>query len=270
MAKRSHVLIILLATAFPMPTLDAPRPASAWCSLRHVRSVVGTAKEVHGGVNCFYPIGGFAGPQLRKEKQMRRVSMMVMTMLAALVLGSGVALAATIVGTNGDDTRNGTTNRDVIYGLGGNDTLRGRGGNDEIDGGTGSDPNLSGGTGNDEVSGGSGPDFLYGYEGGDVLYGGNGSDIVSGGDAPTAGQNELYGGPGADGITADIPAASDDVYGGSGNDTVYADDNTIDDIDCGVYASPTDSSGDSDTVYADRISDGDPVSDILHNCEAVF
>ena len=41
----------------------------------------------------------------------------------------------------------------------------------------------------------------------------------------------------------------------------------IDDIDCGVYASPTNSSSDNDADYADRIADGDPVNDIFHNCE---
>jgi hypothetical protein len=59
------------------------------------------------------------------------------------------------------------------------------------------------------------------------------------------------------------------IVGTNGNDTIFADDNSTDDIDCGVYASPTDSAGDSDTVYADRVSDGDPVSDILSNCETV-
>lgn len=48
----------------------------------------------------------------------------------AVVIGSGVALAATIVGTNGNDTRNGTANRDVMYGLGGSDRLHGRAGNE--------------------------------------------------------------------------------------------------------------------------------------------
>ena len=38
--------------------------------------------------------------------------------------------------------------------------------------------------------------------------------------------------------------------------TIIADDNTIDNIDCGVYASPTDSAHDSDSVYADRVSEG--------------
>ena len=43
----------------------------------------------------------------------------------------------------------------------------------------------------------------------------------------------------------------------------------IDEIECGVYASPTNSSSDSDAVYADRTADGDLVNDIFHSCETV-
>ncbi|MBA2345316.1 MAG: hypothetical protein H0V83_09575 [Rubrobacter sp.] len=158
---------------------------------------------------------------------MGRVSLMITTMLVALVLGSGVALAATIVGTNGDDTRNGTANRDVMYGLGGDDILRGRGGNDEIDGGANGDMYLSGGAGNDEVSGGSGADGLFGGDGFDLLYGGNGADGI------------------------------------------YADDDVLDYIDCGIYRSPGTTVLDNDTVYADRIADGDLFDDILYDCETI-
>lgn len=70
---------------------------------------------------------------------MRRTILTFTMLLTTLLLGSGVALAATIVGNGGDDTRKGTANRDVMYGLGGNDSLNGRGGNDEIDGGADSD-----------------------------------------------------------------------------------------------------------------------------------
>lgn len=145
---------------------------------------------------------------------MKRGLLILVAMLAALVLGSGVAFAATIVGTNNADTRTGTVNRDVMYGLGGNDSLNGRGGNDEV-------------------------------------YGGPGNDGVSGGASTTSGQNELYGGSGADTITADLPAAFDEVYGGSGNDRIYAADGLYDYVDCGLYASPNSSAPDTDTVYAD-------------------
>jgi Ca2+-binding RTX toxin-like protein len=168
-----------------------------------------------------------------KEKKMKRGIIMLAAMLAALVLGSGVALAATIVGTNNADTRTGTANRDLMYGLGGNDILRGLDGNDEIHGDAGSDQNLNGGPGNDEVSGGSG------------------GDVIAGGASTTSGQNELYGGSGADTIVADVPGAYDEVYGGSGNDLIFVADGLYDYVDCGHYASPNSSASDSDTIYAD-------------------
>ena len=188
---------------------------------------------------------GRRGETHKEGRNMKRGMMMLATMLAALVLGSGVALAATIVGTNNADTRTGTVNRDVMYGLGGNDSLDGRGGNDEIQGGVGGDFPLNGGGGNDEV------------------YGGSGSDGISGGASTSDGQNELYGGSGADTITADTPAAYDEVYGGSGNDLIFAEDNLFDYVDCGRYAGPNLSTLDSDTVYAD------PQDEVI-SCEYVY
>jgi Ca2+-binding RTX toxin-like protein len=76
---------------------------------------------------------------------------------AALVLGSGVALAATVrcnsseevcKGTNKDDTLLGTKKANDMSGLRGNDTLRGLGGSDNLDGGAGDDT-LEGGDGFD-------------------------------------------------------------------------------------------------------------------------
>jgi hypothetical protein len=46
------------------------------------------------------------------------------------------------------------------------------------------------------------------------------------------------------------------LFEGGGRDT--AEDGSIGDIDCGVYASPTNSSSDNDAVYADRTADGAP------------
>src|SRR5215207_7267007 len=80
-------------------------------------------------------------------------------------------LAATIVGTNGNDVRTGSQGRDVIAGLGGNDTLSGLGGNDVI----------CGGAGKDTLKGGKGKDKLYGQKGKDTLRGGGGKDKCIGG-----------------------------------------------------------------------------------------
>ena len=62
-------------------------------------------------------------------------------------------IAATIVGTDGDDELTGTTGDDVIAGLGGQDTIDGGGGNDVLCGDAGADV-VVGGTGSDRIFGG--------------------------------------------------------------------------------------------------------------------
>jgi len=158
-------------------------------------------------------------------------------------VASGVAWAATIVGTNGDDTRRGTEARDFMYGLNGDDDLRGRGGNDLIEGG-------------------AGRDILRGQERNDEVWGGSAIDEIYLGTSPTSGQDEGYGGSGADFIDADN-GTFDEVYAGSGNDFIVADDGAGDVVDCGTYASPTSSASDFDSIDADA-------ADILTECEDVF
>src|SRR6266571_2119516 len=76
--------------------------------------------------------------------------------------------AATIVGTPGDDTLDGTDGPDVMVGLGGNDTLNGMGGADVICGGLGDDKInfLVTPIGVDQESGGPGNDVLQSARGG--------------------------------------------------------------------------------------------------------
>lgn len=54
---------------------------------------------------------------------MRKAILMLTVMALGLALASGVALAATVVGTSGPDTRSGTASADEMYGLGGHDVL---------------------------------------------------------------------------------------------------------------------------------------------------
>jgi Ca2+-binding RTX toxin-like protein len=144
-------------------------------------------------------------------------------------------LAATIVGTPGDDVIDGTAGADVIAGLDGNDVIRGGLGNDVICGGPGED-NLSGQGGNDTLFGDQGDDVLDGGEGGccnvatntgdDVLYGGQGDDDLHTSDFPTEG-NTLYGDQGADRL---FVWSGGWAYGGNGDDEIsqYARDALLD------------------------------------------
>jgi Ca2+-binding RTX toxin-like protein len=70
---------------------------------------------------------------------MRRVAILLAVMGIMLALFAGVALAKTIVGTDGSNTLIGTRQDDVIRGLGGGDTIEGRGDKDALFGGAGRD-----------------------------------------------------------------------------------------------------------------------------------
>lgn len=70
---------------------------------------------------------------------MRKTVLLLASMALAVLLASGVALAATFWGTDGNDYIRGTDNADTILGLDGRDVLEGRGGGDMIKGGPGSD-----------------------------------------------------------------------------------------------------------------------------------
>src|SRR5215207_1409456 len=110
---------------------------------------------------------------------MRRTIVLLAAMALTLLVASGVALAATKIGTNGPDTLRGTNGADDLVGLGGNDVLFGLGGRDNLLGGPGKDwvlggnerrplegdKNLVGGSGNDGVLGGLGSDNPLGGSG---------------------------------------------------------------------------------------------------------
>lgn len=81
---------------------------------------------------------------------MRRVALVSVSVVLAMVLAGGVALAANgikcpngdggrCIGTAGADEMAGSRNDDTIRGRGGADTIKGRGGSDEIHGELGGD-----------------------------------------------------------------------------------------------------------------------------------
>jgi Ca2+-binding RTX toxin-like protein len=140
---------------------------------------------------------------------MRKTILLLASMASAVLLASGVAWAANIKGTGGDDVLTGTTSRDVIIPFDGNDKVY-------------SDPPNSSQGGNDDVRHSFGDDTIYGGPGNDTLRGGRGTDTI-------------YGGPGKDLIDcAYLETRADDI-----GDTAYADnEDTV--VDCkDVYDDPT-------------------------------
>jgi Ca2+-binding RTX toxin-like protein len=108
--------------------------------------------------------------------------------------------AATIKGTNGNDTLRGTSGPDVIAGLAGADTVYGGGDNDFICGMKGGDrlygdhtsaTNTASFSGDDALSGGKGNDRLYGDDNrnvdGNTLFGNAGNDYLDAGTLQSTG-----------------------------------------------------------------------------------
>ena len=86
-------------------------------------------------------------------------------------------LPATIVGTDGNDTLEGTAAVDVIVAKGGSDVIRSYGGSDVVCGGPGNDRMMTG-DGDDVVIGGTGDDWVFSVAGGDRVVGGEGDETV--------------------------------------------------------------------------------------------
>jgi Ca2+-binding RTX toxin-like protein len=144
---------------------------------------------------------------------------LLVTGLASLSLASP-ALAAKIVGDNGDNRLTGTNRHDLIVGRQGNDTLDGLRGNDRIVGGQGND-SINGRQGQDKLFGNAGNDNINGWSGNDRIRGNEGDDTLRG-DVNQAGDRQsrdwIWGGPGADTIFGGD--ARDHLFGGADNDTI--------------------------------------------------
>jgi RTX calcium-binding nonapeptide repeat (4 copies) len=110
-----------------------------------------------------------------RSLRMRRVTLLLTVTIVALALASGVAVAAIIdcpmaggpcVGTNNNDTLNGSSMPDEMRALKGQDTLNA---GPELD-------TLNGGRGNDTLRGETNNDSLRGDLGNDTMNGGLGAD----------------------------------------------------------------------------------------------
>lgn len=113
-------------------------------------------------------------------------------------------VAATIVGSVGDDDIAGSGGPDVIVSFGGDDTIASLAGRDLVCAGNDDDHVTAGsaadrvyaGTGRDRILGRGGPDLLRGNAGNDILKGNRGADRLRGG----RGFDRCKGGSGTDSI----------------------------------------------------------------------
>jgi Ca2+-binding RTX toxin-like protein len=158
---------------------------------------------------------------------LRRAAVLLATWLAGVSLTAPVSAApkcfgrtATIIGTQGKDSIQGTGSADVIIGLAGNDTIDALGGRDRVCGGRGRDiiwgdhPDFLTRPAGDRLRGGPGRDWMNGVTGDDLLIGKAGADDLCGGN----GADRSRGGPGRDRFSCPF---GDDVFrGGAGADTV--------------------------------------------------
>lgn len=190
----------------------------------------------------------------------RRLMLLMAVMGATVLLVSGVALAATIIGTEGPDLLSGTGAKDLIKGLGGGDKINGKGKGDELQGNEGFDfvcgengsDTSYGGAGEDKLSeydisqcaltippdgdGYTGADTQFGGEGADFLEGARGPDTEFGGPNPDDDEDDLYGDTGGDelhgGLGPDYmegEQGSDQMFGDAGDDYLdAADEETVD------------------------------------------
>jgi Ca2+-binding RTX toxin-like protein len=118
----------------------------------------------------------------------RRVTILLMIVAVAMVIGSGVALAKTIrcdggncFGTNRADSIFGTNRHDAIFAKKGADFVTGRERDDNLNGQDGND-RLFGGLGDDWVKGGRHDDTVKGNLGNDRLTGGSTHNVIRAGD----------------------------------------------------------------------------------------
>jgi large repetitive protein len=113
------------------------------------------------------------------------------------------------VGTDRNETLDGTAGIDMMFGLSGRNIINGNAGNDLLCGGNSGDA-LNGGAGNDILDGENGDDTLNGGADNDILRGSSGNDGLTGG----TGADAFSGGSGTDTAT-DFNAAQGDTQDGT-------------------------------------------------------
>ena len=207
-----------------------------------------------------------------KETTMRRATLLLLATITAVLLATGVALAATLVGTDGNDLINGTSGSDTLNvakngtkGTAGADALYGKGGNDILYGGSGDDnwtTTLGYDTDGNKIpaglNGGAGDDKAYGGAGDDKMMGNAGNDTID--------DSSPY--------STTSPGDWDLAYGGSGNDTANLVDGDVrDEAVCGEETTTDPAApADTDTAKIDVIRDGSGQitdADKVYDCETI-
>ena len=164
-------------------------------------------------------------PFSRKEARMRRAILLLVTPAVVLAPSAGMAFAAVLPGTAGDDDLKGTGAQDTLFGKDGIDTLNGRGANDILFGQPGDDLFVDH-SGDDLLLGGLGDDLVAGNPGDDAVYGGGGHDLL----LDAVGRDLFSGGPDHDIISVpgygpdppELYVESDALFCGPGFDEVKA------------------------------------------------
>lgn len=126
-----------------------------------------------------------------------------------------------IIGTNNNETLQGSAGADAMHGLDGHDFLFGYAGDDI----------LIGGNGNDGLFGGAGNDVLGGDDGNDTLNGGDGVDTANYSFSPTSITINLENGSASGGFaTGDTLVGIENVVGSDFGDLIVGDtkDNRLD------------------------------------------
>ena len=168
---------------------------------------------------------------------MRRLVLLLTAMALALLLASGVALAANRIGTDGPDTLRGTNGNDNLLGRGDNDILFALNGRDNLLGGPGNDwldtHPMGFRRGDKNMVGGSGNDAVIGSRGSDNVLGEEGNDLVADGPEREFATDRLTAGDGNDVVAAvNRPAFVDIVSCGGGFDRVIVDRKDVLADDC--------------------------------------
>jgi uncharacterized repeat protein (TIGR01451 family) len=178
-------------------------------------------------------------------------------------VAADLAIVATLVGGEGDDTLVAGAMSDSIDAGPGSDSVVAGDGYDTVVGGDGFDT-IDAGAGDDVVDGGAGDDSIAGGDGANTLVGGWGGDTITAGDWSDAIEGGLAGGTvddPSDGNDSIVAGAGDDtIFGSGGSDTIDAAAG-FDTIDCGAGSDSVLGGEDADTIACgagdDTIEAGD-------------